>query len=62
MTAQQQILNHISEFLDKNPHIRFCQALTILGVNVFHSTNLNNDNFYDNDIDVLERINKKKNK
>jgi hypothetical protein len=59
MTAQQQILQHISDYLDKNPQIRFTQSLMILGINNFDQTNFIRDNFNDNDIDVLERINKK---
>jgi len=59
-----EILKKVEEFLTKNPEIRFCQALYILGINesadVLDSSKRTTfiDNFFDADDYVLNRMGK----
>lgn len=57
------ILDLLEEYLEKNPSLRFGQALFNLGVNQFQeTTDLRNPNYNlrdihnDHDLDIIERI------
>ena len=49
--ANKQILKIIEELVDNNSQLRFCQILTILG--------LDNDRFMEESVDTLEAIKNK---
>ena len=49
--ANKQILKIIEELVDNNSQLRFCQILTILG--------LDDDRFMEESVDTLEAINNK---
>lgn len=49
--ANKQILKIIEELVDNNSQLRFCQILTILG--------LDNDKFMEESVDTLEAIKNK---
>jgi len=62
---QESILFVIKQYLEKNPSIRFTQALFNLGITEFADKNnpeakgfLLRDIYNDSDIDVLERVGK----
>lgn len=56
--TQHEIMRKLSEFLDKH-EAKFTQALSILGINQLpeEPNGYMKDNFYDNDKEVLRRMN-----
>jgi hypothetical protein len=60
----QEIILALSEYLAENPNIRFTQALVNLGINELvngsDGTVFISDNFYEDDANVLKRVNTNK--